>query len=323
MSHRPFGGTDNGAARISIIIPAFNEAHDLPALLDSLAPIRNDEAFEIIVADNGSTDATAEIARSLGARVISIARSPVGAGRNAGAKAARGELLAFLDGDILVTPQWLDEIRAVANRTGDSTITGDVYDIAAQPSWIERHWFGAIYARGAQRYLNGGNLVISRTDFARVGGFNEQMISGEDVDFCVRAAAVGIVVRPDRSLRVLHKGYPSTAQRFVGREAWHGRSDFASTRSFLGSPVAIAASMFAALHLALAVSLIALYWRGAALAAGSILLLCLFSAFWKWRCVGWKSRLLNSAVFYLYFTGRAVAGWNELISHTKRRGIGA
>jgi glycosyltransferase involved in cell wall biosynthesis len=304
------------APRISIVIPAFNEASDLPSLLDSLKQVRHDECFEIIVVDNGSTDATASVARAVGAKVISIPRSPVGAGRNVGAKAARGELLAFLDADVIATPQWIDEVRALADRKAeaDSHITGDIYDIVDDPSWIERHWFGAIYARGAQTYLNGGNLIISRADFARVGGFDEQMISGEDVEFCSRAAAIGISVRPNRTLRVLHKGYPSTAQRFIGREAWHGRSDFVSIQRILASPVAIAAMIFAALHLVLAASLVAQYWTIAMIATGGIALVCLLSAFWKWRGIGWNSRLINSAVFYLYFTGRSVAAWDELIS---------
>ncbi|MBL8269728.1 glycosyltransferase [Steroidobacter sp.] len=301
------------ATRISIIIPAFNEAQDLPGLLDSLAAIRNDDAFEVIVVDNGSTDCTANIARDRGANVVSIKRSPVGSGRNAGAKAARGELLAFLDADVIATPQWLAETRAIAERDREATITGDIYDIVEHPSWIERHWFGASYLRGARTYLNGGNLLISRADFAKVGGFNEQMISGEDVEFCERAAAAAIPIRPNRTLRVLHKGYPSTARRFIKREAWHGRSDFRSMRSFLASPVAISAAVFAAFHVVLITALIARIWWLAAGALTAITLLCLASAFWKWSCVAWKSRVVNAGVFYLYFTGRALAGGHELV----------
>lgn len=297
--------------RISIVIPAFDEAIDLPTLLESLAPVRHDPEFEVIVVDNGSTDNTAEIARAHGTNVVSMKRSRVGAGRNRGANAARGDLLAFLDADVIVTPQWLSDIRAVAASPSD-VITGDVYDIVDKPSWIERHWFGAFYVRGAKSYLNGGNLVISRQNFAKVGGFDEQMISGEDVDFCQRAAAIGIRVSPNRKLRVLHKGYPSTAAQFIRREAWHGRSDFTSIRSFLASPVAVAAAIFAAFHIVLAVALIVQHWVAVGAAILGIASLCLLSAFWKWRCVGWKSRLVNAGVFYLYFDGRALAGGREL-----------
>jgi hypothetical protein len=144
------------------------------------------------------------------------------------------------------------------------------------------------------------------------------MISGEDVDFCQRASALGIQVSPDRKLRVLHQGYPSTAGQFIRREAWHGRSDFTSIHSFFASPVAIAATLFAVFHLALAIALVVQHPAIAGAAIVGIASLCLLSAFWKWRCVGWKSRLFNAGVFYLYFTGRALAGWRELVGKLRR-----
>ncbi|MBL8272027.1 glycosyltransferase family 2 protein [Steroidobacter sp.] len=310
--------TNVSKAHISIIITAFNEERDLPVLLASLASLRGDPAFEIIVVDNGSTDGTANRAWVGGAKVVSIERSKVGAGRNAGVKASRGSILAFLDADVIATEQWIASIRALADHARESVITGDVYDIVEQPSWIERHWFGSLYARGAQSYLNGGNLIIARADFAKVGGFDEDMVSGEDVEFCMRAADAGIRVSPDRNLRVLHQGYPSTAKQFINREAWHGRSDFASMRSFLASPVAITAAMFAVLHLTLFVGVLGQYWMLADLSAVGIGFLCLASAVWKWRRAGLTSRLVNAGVFYLYFTGRAVGGAREVIHQAKR-----
>jgi rSAM/selenodomain-associated transferase 2 len=82
---------------LSIIIPVLNEAGNVPALLDSLQPLRRRGA-EIIVVDGGSTDATANLARDRADRVIA---SPAGRARqmNAGAAAARGEILCFLHAD--------------------------------------------------------------------------------------------------------------------------------------------------------------------------------------------------------------------------------
>ena len=59
------------------------------------------------------------------------------------------------------------------------------------------------------------------------------------------------------------------------------------------------------------------------LALGGVASLCLFSTLWKWRGVGWKSRLVNAVVFYLYFTGRAVAGLRELLSRMRPSSVGA
>ena len=82
---------------LSIIIPALNEAGNIPALLDSLQPLRRRGA-EIIIVDGGSTDATANLARDRADRVIA---APAGRARqmNAGARAARGEILCFLHAD--------------------------------------------------------------------------------------------------------------------------------------------------------------------------------------------------------------------------------
>lgn len=82
---------------LSIIIPALNEAGNIPALLDSLQPLRRRGA-EIVVVDGGSTDGTADLARNRADRVIA---APAGRARqmNAGAGAARGEILCFLHAD--------------------------------------------------------------------------------------------------------------------------------------------------------------------------------------------------------------------------------
>ncbi len=78
------------SARLSVIIPAFNEAALLPRLLDSVALARrhwtqaghSPDALEVIVADNGSTDATAQIARDYGCRVVSVEKRVIAASRN-------------------------------------------------------------------------------------------------------------------------------------------------------------------------------------------------------------------------------------------------
>jgi glycosyltransferase involved in cell wall biosynthesis len=89
---------------LSLVIPAYNEARYLPRLLASLAVARQRFAaaggtMEIIVADNLSTDATAQVAEASGARVVRVERRRIAAARNGGAAAARGAILAFLDAD--------------------------------------------------------------------------------------------------------------------------------------------------------------------------------------------------------------------------------
>lgn len=309
---------DETTVVVSIVVPAYNELENLPGLLDTLEVLRDDKRFEILVVDNGSTDDTAGIARTRGVRVLRIDRLPVGAGRNVGARQSTGTVLAFLDADVLVTKEWEAAIKRLADSGSLNTITGDVYDTVQPPSWIERHWFGAHYAAGAHRYINAGNLIISRNDFLKIGGFSESMIAGEDVEFCRRAASLQVSLRPDRDFRVLHKGYPATISGFIAREAWHGRGEFISPKAFLGSRIAALTLAFTISHLAVVAFLLSGKWSLAAMAAGSIMALCLTCSMWKWRNASFGSRLANAIIFYFYFIGRSIAGIRDVLSTRER-----
>lgn len=103
---------------ISLVIPCYNEARLLPRLLDSVdaarAAYRGDPAgVEVIIADNGSTDRTREIPVARGCRLAVTADKNIGANRNAGARLARGELLAFVDADTRIHPETFNGIGEV------------------------------------------------------------------------------------------------------------------------------------------------------------------------------------------------------------------
>ena len=110
--------------RFSLIIPAYNEERLLPRLLDSVDGARSAyadadsveadsieadsieaDSIEVIVADNMSTDRTAQIAAARGCRVVRVAKRVIAAARNGGAQVARGEILCFIDADSRVHPQ--------------------------------------------------------------------------------------------------------------------------------------------------------------------------------------------------------------------------
>ncbi len=88
---------------LSIIIPTYNEEEYLPYLLRSIEA-QSYTDFEVIVADNGSTDTTAKLATDSGARVVSGGNPAEG--RNSGAAAAKGENLLFLDADVILPDPW-------------------------------------------------------------------------------------------------------------------------------------------------------------------------------------------------------------------------
>jgi glycosyltransferase involved in cell wall biosynthesis len=122
---------------LSVILPALNEESYLGETLSRLGQaVRSLQAarpcpVQVIVVDNDSDDRTAEVARQLGATVVSESIRNVGRARNAGARAADGEVLLFLDADTLVPPCVLSRIAAV---TDDPRCVGGAVDVDHRPS---------------------------------------------------------------------------------------------------------------------------------------------------------------------------------------------
>lgn len=182
--------------RISVVVPAFNEERYLPRLLDSIDAARlrhpaGPAAVEVIVADNGSTDATARIAAARGCRTVAVRPRRIGAVRNAGARAARGRILAFVDADMQVHPGTFRAIEAHFARGRDgAAITGALPE--RRSAGIDTAW----WLLGACTVLAGygmpltfhecmpsGVVCCRREDWAAVGGYCEKRLFAEDLRF--------------------------------------------------------------------------------------------------------------------------------------------
>src|SRR5437016_5417401 len=121
---------------ISFIIPAHNEEHELPATLAAVhaAASNAEQPYEIIVVDDASTDGTPEIASRAGAKVIRINRRQIAAARNAGARAAQGEYLFFVDADTRINRGHIVE-AIIAIRTGYAGGSARVAMDGSIPIW--------------------------------------------------------------------------------------------------------------------------------------------------------------------------------------------
>ena len=169
---------------ISFIVPAYNEEHELP---DTLAAIHDAascaaQPYEIIVVDDASTDATPEIAARGSAKVIPINRRQIAASRNAGARAAKGEYLFFVDADTRIDRAHVSGgIAALEDgyAGGGARVAMDGFI----PIW------GRMLLRGFSSVYFGLNLgagaflFTTRGNFDLVGGFDEQYFAGEEVYF--------------------------------------------------------------------------------------------------------------------------------------------
>jgi glycosyltransferase involved in cell wall biosynthesis len=177
---------------ISFIVPAFNEELELPATLSAIhsAAKSANEDHEIIVVDDGSTDATAEIAKQAGAQVVSINRRQIAAARNAGAHAAQDEILFFVDADTRINMRHVvDGIAALQNGYvgGGARLLADG-DI---PRWgrILMKGFCAIYF--GVNLGAGAFLFTTRENFEKAGGFDEQYFIGEEIYFSFALRRLG------------------------------------------------------------------------------------------------------------------------------------
>jgi glycosyltransferase involved in cell wall biosynthesis len=170
---------------ISVIIPMFNEAQHIGRTLEGLkrAASLYTGQTELIVVDNGSDDASVSIAQQLGAQVMVHPGIRVGALRNRGAAAAQGEIVAFVDADIEVAENWF----AVVEETfRDPTISGVgmVHLTPPQAPWFARVWADRLMGKRANACdidaLDTSNLAVRKALFESLGGFNENLGSGED-----------------------------------------------------------------------------------------------------------------------------------------------
>ncbi len=176
---------------VSVIIPTLNEAAYLPHLLDVLAA-QTRPADEIIVADAGSTDGTPELAQAHGARVVGGGIPAVG--RNAGAKVAKGELLLFLDADVVPPPDFLE--RAVTEFAQKGYYVATVMVTPWDGNRIEQvvHEAANLYFLLMQSWLPyapGYCILVRREIHEKINGFDETLTISEDLDYVRRAARHG------------------------------------------------------------------------------------------------------------------------------------
>ena len=183
-----------GRPRFSLIIPARNEEAYLPRLLDSIDVARNvyhggADHIEVIVADNVSTDATAQIARQRGCRVVRVETRNIGAVRNGGIRASSGEIVTTVDADARIHAETFNVIdetlrtgRVIAGATG---VTLERWSLGIRVTYA---WMAVmVWLIG----IDTGLVFCTRKDFDAVGGYNEKRRFAEDVEFLWQLRRLG------------------------------------------------------------------------------------------------------------------------------------
>lgn len=233
---------------LSFVVPAYNEEFELPRTLEAIREAAKNREHEIIVVDDASNDRTPLIAADAGARVISINRRQIAASRNAGARAASGDILFFVDADTRINRRHVE--GALAAIAGGYSGGGARVNVSGTiPLWsrIFLKLFCAVYF--ALRLGAGAFLFTTRKNFEAVGGFDESLFIGEEIYFSLALHKLGrfrILSEPiltsgrklriysgaeilRHSLRVIFRG-PRIARSRDRLEIWYdGRRENEST----------------------------------------------------------------------------------------------
>lgn len=211
---------------VSVLIPAHNEEKYISRCIASVFGTGwPRERLEILVMDNCSLDATARQARAAGADIVHVSTGRIGAIRNVGLAAAKGEYVAYVDGDCEVPPTWLSTAIDLLQSNAGIGAVGGPCQSPADGTWVQR---SLAPSRIGTDHLGPAKAIatssfIARTSLLReAGGFDETLISGEDDDMSNRIRSRGFGLVSASGCRIIHHGYPRTWWDALKKEIWHG-----------------------------------------------------------------------------------------------------
>lgn len=218
-----------GRPSFSVIVCAHNGEQTLRQCLQGLHTL-DYPSYEIIVVDDGSTDATAAIANEFGVRVIQTPNRGLSSARNTGMEAASNEIVAYLDCDASPDPDWLTYLADTFSSTSHAAVGGP--NIPPPNGFITdcvaRSPGGPIHVLLSDReaeHIPGCNMAIRRSALQAIGGFDEQFrIAADDVDLCWRLQDRGLTLGFNPAAMVWHYCRPSI-RTYLRQQKNYGRAE--------------------------------------------------------------------------------------------------
>lgn len=215
---------------ISVVICTYNGAATLRECLEGVGALRYPR-FEVILVDDGSTDASAAIGAEFGARVISSANRGLSAARNTGMEAARGEIVAYLDDDAHPDRDWLTYLSATFASTDFAAVGGpnvppvDETGVAACVANSPGGPVHVLVSDTEAEHLPGCNMAFRRAALQSIGGFDPRFrVAGDDVDVCWRLRDAGMTLGFHPAAVVWHRRR-ATLRRFWRQQHGYGRAE--------------------------------------------------------------------------------------------------
>jgi len=218
----------------SIVTPSLNEHIAIPKLLEALKN-QTFTDFEIVIVDGFSKDGTQEAAEKFasffntgraGFKFKSSKKETVAAQRNVGVQLTRGEYLVFFDADVLIPPDFLQDIYDNIQQTHAELLT--TWCVPDSPDPLNNvlsnmmNWFIMAARNSKKPLIPGFNIIMKKSTFEKVGGFDDTVILGEDHDLAQKAAKIGVHVtylrRPILTYSVRRfksEGYMSVIKKYI------------------------------------------------------------------------------------------------------------
>lgn len=224
--------------RFSIIVPVYKHWDIIGKLIEAVEAQTVDVTeFELLLVDNGSPGFVSPRDLPSNCRTLSCQLPGSYAARNMGAAAARGDWLVFTDADCRPCPEWLDRLDGGRRNISEAQIVvGRVRMVShrAHPGWVET--YDLVCGIPQHRYAKKGygataNLMVSRSAFEQVGGFETSRYSGADVEFCQRARQSGIALCYNHAAVVDHPARTSWRELVTKARRIKGAQAMAKKRS--------------------------------------------------------------------------------------------
>lgn len=215
---------------VSVVVCTHNGQKTLAQCLDRLGALTYPD-YEVIVVNDGSSDASAEIARRHGATLVETDHRGLGHARNQGIEAARGEIVAFLDDDAYPDADWLHYVAALLRANGHAGVGGPNIPpdddglvaecVAAAPG-------GPIHVLISDReaeHVPGCNMAFRKDVLEEVGCFDERFrVAGDDVDLCWRLQKAGRTLGFSAGAVVMHRRRDSI-RRYLRQQYGYGKAE--------------------------------------------------------------------------------------------------
>ncbi len=177
----------------SIIVPSYNEEKRIRACLESIRAQRTRCSYEVIVSDSGSTDATVAIAREYTDKVVLGKEKGTARARNEGASIAQGDILAFIDSDTVLMPDYLDTVSGAFRNKNTLAISCAFKFTNRRPKLLMAEYVTNTYYFGRSLFhaatLPGFNVCIKKDTFTGIGGF--RLCHLEDLDISMKLRKLG------------------------------------------------------------------------------------------------------------------------------------